>query len=147
MGLNLNRAGFLAQPVLLLVLNAMANEIRWTRAEALACAYCWAEFSKPEDRPDTPEQYWLACSERARQECRKIVKDRYLLAVAMRQAAPLFPPSSLTDEQMQAVQDAIGLKARHRMWQILQGVYRTFLPADWSVADRAEIEASLVKDY
>lgn len=75
------------------------HPIVWTRAEAMACAYCWAEFPNPEDRPDTPEQYWLRITERSRQECRKIVKDRYLLAVASRQAAPVFPPSNLSEEK------------------------------------------------
>lgn len=106
----------------------MANEIRWTKAEALACAFCWAEFSKPEDRPDTPEQYWLRITERSRQECRKIVKDRYLLAVAFRQAAPVFPPINLTEKQMEAAREALGLKARHRVYQTIQAIHRVFLP-------------------
>jgi hypothetical protein len=118
--------------------------IKWTRTEAMACAYCWCEFSKPEGRSDTPEQYWIGVSEKTRQECRKITKDRYLVAVALRQAAPLFPPNSLTDAQIDAVRDAIGLKARHRVWQTLQGIYRVFLPRDWSDEDRAEVQAALV---
>ncbi len=105
------------------------NEIKWTRAEAMACAYCWAEFSEPEKiRSDTPEQYWLSISERARQECRKIVKDRYLLAIAFRQAAPVLPLANLTEEQTLAVQEALSLKARYRVRNIIQAVYQTFLP-------------------
>lgn len=120
--------------------------IRWTRSEAMACALCWAEFSKPEDRPDTPEQYWLRITERSRQECRKIVKDRYLLAVAFRQAAPLFPPGNMTEKQLEAARDVLGLKARHRVWQILQAIHHTFLPPNWSDADRAKVNATLAED-
>lgn len=123
----------------------MGNEIKWTKSEALACAYCWAEFSQPETRSDTPEQYWLHMTERSRQECRKIVKDRYLLAVAFRQAAPLFPPGNLSEKQMAAIQGALGLKARHRVWQILQAVHRVFLPAEWSDAEMAQIRAEAEK--
>ncbi len=119
----------------------MPDPVRWTRAEAMACALCWAEFNKPEDRPDTPEQYWLRITETSRQECRKIVKDRYLLAVAFRQAAPVFPPGNLSDEQFTAAQEAIGIKARHRVWAILQAVHRVFLPHEWGDADRAELKA------
>jgi hypothetical protein len=121
--------------------------IRWTRAEALACAYCWAEFPSPEVRPDSPEQYWRSISERSRQECRKIVKDRYLLAVAFRQAAPVFPPSNLTDVQLESVREALGLKARHRVWMILQAVHRVFLPHEWGDADRAAIKAGEKYDH
>ena len=106
----------------------MPNEIKWTRGEAIACAYCWVEFSDPQERSDTPEQYWLSIDERARQACRKIVKDRYLLAVAFRQAAPVFPPSNLTQAEMDVVQKALGLKRPRRAWDIIWAVHRTFLP-------------------
>lgn len=121
------------------------NEIVWTNAEAMACAYCWAEFSAPERRQihTTPEQYWLSITERSRQECRKIVKDRYLLAVAFRQAAPVFPPSNLTEDQFEAARAALGIKARHRVHQILRAVHKVFLPREWSDADREEIRKSL----
>ena len=106
----------------------MSEPIRWTRTEAMACAYCWCEFHKPEERPGTPEQYWLSISERSRQECRWIVKNRYLVAVALRQAAPIFPPNSLTDEQWATLGEAMGLKARHRVRWLFWKVYETFLP-------------------
>jgi hypothetical protein len=46
---------------------AVARLIRWTTKEAMACAYCWAEFVHPERHMpgDAPETYWLRISERA----------------------------------------------------------------------------------
>lgn len=120
------------------------TEIRWTRTEAMACAYCWAEWPHPETRTDTPEQYWLSVSERTRQECRRIVKSRRLVAVAMRQAASLPPPANLTTPNLAELATALGLKTDSRVRRILRVLYDHFLPRPWSNADRAAVQAQLV---
>lgn len=119
--------------------------IRWTRTEVMACAYCWCEWTLPEERSDTPEQYWLRVNERTRMECRKVAMDRLLVDVALRRAAALLPPDRLTDEQLDAVGTAMGLRLRHRVWRNLSALYHTLRPRDWSDADRAEVQAELVK--
>jgi len=115
--------------------------IKWTRAEAMACAYCWAEFSKLEKQPGSPETYWQECSERTRQECRKIVRDRHLLAVAFRQAAPVFPAS---DDRSRAKADeigaALGLKAGYRIYAVIQAVHRVFLPSRLKISEILDVK-------
>lgn len=60
-----------------------AGRIVWTAEEALACALCWSGFSGSTDyRTDTPEQYWAAITERARQTYRERVQELALTEVA-----------------------------------------------------------------
>lgn len=102
----------------------------WTAREALACAYCWAEFHNPEDRSDTPETYWLRITERARNECRAIANDRLLLAVARGQAVAVPPTASLRAGQFEALKAALSLKMDHRVRQILDAIVGVLRPAE-----------------
>lgn len=94
----------------------------WTAREALACAYCWVEFSTPEDRPDSPEQYWLGITEKARNECRAIANERLLLAVARGQAVPVLPSAGLAEGQFAKVKAALGIKSDYRVRAIIDVV-------------------------
>lgn len=98
----------------------------WTAREALACAYCWAEFAHPEGRTDTPEQYWLSVTERARNECRSIANARLLLAVARGQAVAVLPPEGLRAGDLQRLTSALNMKMEHRVRAILAAVFNTF---------------------
>ena len=98
----------------------------WTAREAFACAYCWSEFANPETRGDSPEQYWLSITERARNECRSVANDSLLLSVARGQAVAVPPVGSLREGQFAALVAALDMKAEHRVRKILDAVFRVF---------------------
>lgn len=102
----------------------MAEDVKWTAREAMACAYCWAEFANPEARGDDPVTYWLGITEKARSECRTIANKRLLLAVARKQAVPLLPPDSLTNDDKAAIGAAMRLKAWWRVNRCIYAVYQ-----------------------
>ena len=110
----------------------MSDDVKWTAREAMACAYCWAEFYHPENRADSPEVYWLSVTERTRNDCRRLANQRLMLAVARGEAVPVLPSSAMTEAQIAAVGDGMRVKARHRIHRAVDAVYRAFakVPAD-----------------
>jgi len=95
---------------------------KWTAREAFACAYCWAEFSAPEDRGDSPEAYWLSITERARNECRQIANQKWLLAVARNQAVAVTSPHMFSETERAAIGAEVGIKSPSRIWKIIMAV-------------------------
>jgi hypothetical protein len=100
---------------------AAPADITWTGSEAMACALCWAEGSKPEGYA-SPEAYWAAITPRARMDYRRSANEMRLLAVAKREAVALPAPSQISDERMAMVARYLGLKSRHRVEQIFREV-------------------------
>jgi hypothetical protein len=101
------------------------NEITWTAREALACAYCWAEFNEPEKTGyGSPETYWLSITEAARNDCRRVANRRLLLAVARGEAVAMLPPPSFTPDAMGHFATKMGLTAMHRVRRNVESVWK-----------------------
>jgi hypothetical protein len=99
--------------------------ITWTAREALACAYCWAEFNSPEKTGiASPEAYWLSIHERAREECRRVANQRWLLAVARGNAFAVTSPHMFSEAERVAIGAEIGIKSPSRIWKIIDAVRR-----------------------
>lgn len=101
-----------------------ADDVVWTPREAFACALCWAGFTSALSRTDTPEQYWLGITQAARNEYRRVARNRLLLAVARNEAVAILPPTAWSPDQLSMLGEAANLTARHRIWQILTAVWR-----------------------
>jgi hypothetical protein len=103
----------------------MSTDIRYTAREAFAIAYCWAEFSEPENTSHgSPEAYWAKISEAARNECRKVANRLLLLAVARGQAVAL-ATEYLQDHQFIAdVAAELGMKQKERVRTMVAGVHK-----------------------
>lgn len=100
------------------------KDVIWTAREALACAYCWAEFHQPEMNGfSSPEAYWCSISEAARNDCRRVANERMLLAVARGQAEPMAPPLSWSDDTWQHVAAHMRLKTRHKVERYVHAVW------------------------
>ena len=99
-------------------------DIRWTAREAMACAYCWAEFSTPENRGESPEAYWLHITEAARSDCRRIANGLSLLAVARGEAVAVTSPHTFTTDERAAIGAECGIKAPSRIWKIIMAVQK-----------------------
>lgn len=99
----------------------------WTPHEIFACAFCWAEFSRPEDRTDTPEQYWLRLTEQKHNMYRGIAKRLRLLSVARYNSAPVPIDGYLEEGEFEKLKDALRMKADHRVRAILKAVANAFL--------------------
>ena len=78
-----------------------STTVIWTAEEAMACASCWTEFRFPEERADTPEQYWLSIDERARADIRAIAAQRDMLRVARGQAVAVPDPTAIPVDRLQ----------------------------------------------
>ena len=106
------------------------SDIEWTAREAFACALCWAEFYNPERRADTPEQYWLSITERARSDIRTVANRRLVVATARGEAVALLPWNGIPPSQQEAVRAAVGLKSLHRVGKMFEAVRGAFLKKD-----------------
>ena len=101
---------------------APPNDIKWTAREAMACAYCWAEFISPEGRGDSPEAYWQSIAEGARNDCRRVANGLWLLAVARGDAVAVTSPHMFTAAERAAIGAEVGIKAPSRIWKIIMAV-------------------------
>jgi hypothetical protein len=99
------------------------TDVKWTAREALACAYCWSEFGSPEDRNETPEEYWSRISERARNDCRAVANELLLLSVVRKETVAMPPPRTIREDVVLLIGAKIGIKNRSRLTKILDGVY------------------------
>ncbi len=98
-------------------------EIEWTGRETFACALAWASFRAPHIRGGSPEQYWLAIHERARERYRGEV-DRLHLLPAVRGDAPLvLPPHRWRDSDLDIVAAEAGLTRKARARAIVRAVW------------------------
>lgn len=95
----------------------------WTAREALACAYCWAEFASPEHRADSPEAYWASITEQARNRSRAAANELLLLAVARGEAVAMTAAPTSREGQFEALKDALGLKADRRVHSIWTAIF------------------------
>lgn len=103
------------------------TDIKWTAREAFACALCWSGFHGAEERSDTPEQYWLGITEKARNDYRRIAGERLVVATARGEAIALLPWRGLPPSQQEAVRAAVGLKSMHRVSKVFDAVRGAFL--------------------
>ncbi len=103
----------------------IADEIVWTPREAFACALCWSGFSfVVGERAYTPEEYWLSITPRARNEYRRVARNRLLLPVACSQAVAVLPPEAWSPDELELLGGFAKLTAKHRIRQILMAVWR-----------------------
>lgn len=106
-------------------MNNTPPDVVWTAREAFACALCWAEFSCPEERDDTPEQYWLSITPRARADCRHWANKFLLLAVARGHAVAILPPGEWLDSDRSLFGSKVGITTRRRIYQIVKAFWDT----------------------
>jgi len=98
------------------------SDIKWTAREAMACAYCWAEFFTPEALGESPEAYWLSITEAARNDYRRVANNLWLLAVARGEAVAVTSPHMFTPDERAAIGAEVGVKAPSRIWKIIMAV-------------------------
>lgn len=107
----------------------------WTAREAMACAYCWAEFNNPENTGlGSPEAYWLSITEHARNNCRRVANRMMLLAVARGQALAMHPPGNWDAREHVALGEAMGIKAHWRVSRAINGVWAALKARRWPAA-------------
>ena len=97
-------------------------DVAWTAREAFACAYCWSEFANPETRGDSPEAYWLAITEKARNSCRRVANEKWLLAVARNQAVAISGAEMFSMDDRATIGANSGIKAEYRITRLINAV-------------------------
>lgn len=97
-------------------------DVVWTAREAFACAYCWSEFASPETRGDSPEQYWMSITEKARSSCRRVANEKWLLAVARGQAMAITGADMFSAEERASLGASAGIKAEYRITRLISAV-------------------------
>jgi len=103
----------------------MSTDIRYTAGEAFAIAYCWAEFSEPENTAhESPEAYWASITEAARNECRKVANRLLLLAVARGQAVALATEHLSDDQFISDVAAELQMRGRDWVRTMIAGVHK-----------------------
>lgn len=103
----------------------------WDAREAMACAWAWCEFYKPEERKDSPEEYWKSISSAARARLRKLAEFHLMGDIARGNANVLPPYNTISDDELARLAVLLRRK-QHQSLRKLVTLIQVWLSQRWS---------------